>query len=392
MLNKVAAILQKLAYRENLTVEEASQALTIIGKEDAITDPTNSDGFYFLALTFGLMAKGPTADELYGFVTSISDQSISFPDIVNPDEIIDVSGTGGDKIKTFNIGSTASFVIAAAGIHVAKQATRAYTGFTGSADIYKELGIDPFTLDSDRLLECLKKTKLAAFYTPAYTGGFKNRIDFLMKLKKIGLAYPTPWHLVSWVYSPFKMNARIYGVFDERFVHVIAELFKKLGYQRVMIVHGVDGLDEISNIGETVIAELRNGVIEEKSIKPEDFNIKRASASEIKTLTDEELALLNNPGVNEATQNEIRERGRLNNIKSFFEVLYGKETGAKRDIVLMNAGAAIYLSRKSETIADGIALAASLIDEGKAKEKLLEFASFADSKEKIDEWEKKLGL
>src|SRR4051812_38474059 len=109
MLNKVTAILQKLAYRENLTVEEANQALTIIGKEDAITDPTNSDGFYLLALTFGLMAKGPTADELYGFVTSISDQSISFPDVIDPDEIIDVSGTGGDKIKTFNIGSTASF-------------------------------------------------------------------------------------------------------------------------------------------------------------------------------------------------------------------------------------------------------------------------------------------
>lgn len=392
MLAKVSTILQKLAYRENLTVEEAHQALTVIGGEEAITDPTNSDGLYFLALTFGLMAKGPTADELYGFVTSISDQSINFPSEIDPDEIIDVSGTGGDKIKTFNIGSTASFIIAAAGIHVAKQSTRAYTGFTGSADIYKELGVDPFTLDSNKLLECLKETKLAAFYTPAYSGGFKNRIDFLMKLKKIGLSYPTPWHLVSWVYSPFKMNARIYGVFDKRFVLVIAELFKKLGYQKVMVVHGVDGLDEISNIGETAIAELRDGVIEERLIKPEDFNINRAAASQIKTLTDEELALLNNPGVDEETQNEIRERGRLNNIKSFFEVLYGKETGAKRDIVLMNAGAAIYLCGKAETMADGIAVAASLIDEGKAKEKLLEFASFADSKEKINEWEKKIGL
>src|SRR5438270_112252 len=112
MLTNVSATLQKLAYRENLTVEEAHQALKVIGREDAITDPAKSDGLYFLALTFGLMAKGPTADELYGFVTSISDQSINFPDEIDPDDIIDVSGTGGDKIKTFNIGSTASFVIA----------------------------------------------------------------------------------------------------------------------------------------------------------------------------------------------------------------------------------------------------------------------------------------
>lgn len=386
------SVLRKIAYREDLTSEEARNLLTTLGLEDEITDSNHSDGMYFLALTFGIMAKGPTADELLGFVMSISDQSVKFETRINPDQLIDVSGTGGDKIKTFNIGTAVSFVIAAGGANVAKQATRGYTGFTGSADIYKEVGSDPFTIERNSVVRCLEETGLVAFYTPAFTGAFKNRIDFLIKLKAIGLSYPTPWHLVSWVYSPFKMSARVYGVFDQRYVGVLGRLFLKLGYKRAMVVHGVDGLDEISNIGETVVAEVVNGEVKEYSIVPSDYGIPTSNRAEIQTLTDQELAMLHDSSIGIEEKKELEERGKRNNLESFLRVLYGKETGARRDIVLMNAGAALYLCGIATTPKEGVELSRSLIENGKVREKLLAYAEFAGSTVKLHKWEDEFGL
>src|SRR6266568_8711994 len=118
MLSDITPVLRKIAYQQHLSAEEARRALNLIGDEDAITDPQNSDGMYFLALTFGIMAKGLTADELYGFVLSLEDKSVSFPLDIDPANVTDISGTGGDAIKTFNIGTTASFVIASAGVYM----------------------------------------------------------------------------------------------------------------------------------------------------------------------------------------------------------------------------------------------------------------------------------
>jgi len=369
MLKDVSLILKKIAYKENLTVEEARKALNTIGGEDIITDPNNSDGLYFLALTFGIMAKGPTSDELYGFVLSLSDNSIKFNPKIKPDRITDISGSGGDSIKTFNIGTTASFVIAAAGVAVAKQAARAFTGVTGSVDIFRELGVD-FLNERDplRVESCLEKVGIAAFYTPAFTKGFKNRVDFVTKLKAIGLTYPTPWHLVSWVYSPVKMGSRVYGVFSEKYLMVLAELFIKLGYKRGMVVHGVDGIDELSVVGPTKIAEFNNGKISEYTIEPKDVGLKRYSIDKIMG--------------GSADENKI----------DFFRILYGVEKGAKRDMVVLNAAASLYSAGKAANLKEGVRLADSMIKEGKSASKLEEFVAFMKAQESLEKWKQKAGI
>src|ERR1022692_2701540 len=129
-LEDAAPILRRIAYGESLGAHEIHQAMSAINEFDSIIDLQRSDGFYFLALTFGLMSKGPSADELLGIVQHISQNSIHLATTVPTDRLIDISGTGGDKVKTFNVGTTASIIIAAAGGYVAKQATRGYTGFT----------------------------------------------------------------------------------------------------------------------------------------------------------------------------------------------------------------------------------------------------------------------
>lgn len=392
MLDNATPFLKKLAYRQNLTAEEVRASLKLIGAEDAITDPDNSDGLFFLALTFGLMAKGPTADELYGFVMGISDQSVRLRTAVEASNLIDVSGTGGDKIKTFNVGTAASFVIAAGGVHVAKQATRGYTGFTGSADVFRELGMDPFTISAARVPECLEKNRIVAFYTPAFSSGFKNRIDFLTKLSKIRLSFPTPWHLVSWVYSPFDLRLRLYGVFDSTFVRVLAELFQKMDYQHAMVVHGLDGLDELSNVGDTAVAELKDGTIREYTITPEECGIKRSARSAIQVLSDEEFAELDDLATKPERKQELWSTGRRRNFEAFFRVLYGKETGAKRDLVTLNAGAALYLAGKTADIRSGVRRAESLIESGKTAETLRRLVSSDGETAKLKAWESVIGV
>jgi anthranilate phosphoribosyltransferase len=392
MLKDIAPLLRKIAYREDLTLDEARIALNTIGAEDRITELNETDGYYLLALTLGVMAKGPSSSELHGFVLSISDQSVKFATTIDPAVLIDVSGTGGDRIKTFNVGTASSFVLAAGGVNVAKQATRSYTGFTGSADVFSEIGLDPTRISRASVVERLERFGLVAFYTPAFTGGFKNRIDFLTKLKTIGLTYPTPWHLVSWVYSPFKMDARIYGVFDARYVPVVAELFLKLGYRRVLVVHGVDGLDEISNTGATKIAELNNGSITTYEVTPEDLGVKRAQISAIQTLTDSEFLELRDPKTPEPRRQELEQTARAKNLETFFRVLYGRSDESKQDLVAVNAGAGFYLCGKSKTLKDGVTLAKDIIAGGQAGRKLEDVAGVGDAPERVGEWKRRLGL
>jgi anthranilate phosphoribosyltransferase len=387
MLADVAPLIRKLAYGHDLTTEEARRALNTIGAEDRVLHPGDSDGLYFLALTLGVMAKGPTSEELRGFVASISDQSVHLEADVDRERLIDLAGTGGDQIKTFNVSTTASFIVAAAGGYVAKQAARGYTGLTGSADIYAALGIDVRSVESDTVVATLEKIGIAAFYTPAFSEGFRNRIDFLTKLKTIGLTYPTPWHLVSWVYSPFSLGARLYGVYDERYLEVLAQLFSEMGCRRAMVVHGMNGLDEISNIGETKIAEVRDGQLSTYLITPEEWGVRRAAVSEIQSLEDAETRTLI-AGDGAEAKDRIAEKGRRQNLRTFFEVIYGVRKDARHDLALMNAGAGIYLVGLAATPKEGVALAARAVDSGAARHKLADLVDLCGDKDKLKELEK----
>ncbi len=368
MLSDVAPLLRKLSYRESLSAKEAKRALDVIGAEDIVSDSGESDGLYFLALTLGLMAKGPTADELFGLASSIRDNSTRFQWIIDPSDIIDVSGTGGDRIKTLNVSTAASFVIAAAGLRVAKQSTGAYTGKTGSADIFRELGLDVFSIKDPQAIErCLREVGISGFYPPAFSEHFKQRVAFLQKLRRVGLLYLTPWHLVAWVPSPAPISSRLYGVFSAEYVEPLAQVFDKLGYHRALVVHGLDGLDEVSTIGRTLICELRDGRIETYEIRPADLGLKQAELKDIVTTSREE------------------------SLKSFFRVLFNYDDGPRRDLVAANAGSALYIAGKVESLYEGVELALKLLTSGAAGERLERFCSYMGTSKRLAEWRERLG-
>jgi len=364
MLTEITPLIRKLADQQDLTAEEARRALNLVSAED-------QEGLYFFALLLGIAAKGPTADELYGFCLSLSDQSVKLSPKVDPAEITDISGTGGDRIKTFNIGTTASLVIAASGIYVAKQSTGPFTGMTGSADIFNEIGASvPFSEgDPRKVEECLEKVGIVPYYYPSFSReSFVGRIAVRNRMRESGLTFATPYHLVSWAFSPIEMKTRVYGVFSAKYLRALAQVFQKLGYERGLVVHGVDGIDEMSTIGPTKICEFAGGDIEEYTITPEEVGLERAKAEDIKAVSPER------------------------NVIDFLEILYGKERGPRRDIVLLNAAAALYVGDRAEDIREGVKMAESLIDEGKASQKVEDLVAFFEGQEKLERWKDTAGI
>lgn len=360
---KIAPLLFKISNKENLTVEETEEAFDICIAED-------KESYFFTALTMGLMAKGITSDELLGFCKSLEKVTPRIQVNINPDKITDNSGTGGDKLKTFNISTTAAFVISAAGIPVAKQAFFAVTGVGGSGDLFRAFGVDVIKLSNPdtikKLLENIGFVPYVAAFLPD-----PNKVPGLLKFAKIqseGLKYTTPLHLVANVVAPIKMERRIYGVFNKKYSKILAELLQKLNYKKVLVVHGLDGLDEISNIGDTEIVELNEGKISTYMVSPEDFGIAKANYDEIKAVSKEQ------------------------NVIDFLRIIFNKEKGPKKDIVLMNAAATFYVMDKVKTFKEGVELANKIIVEGKAAEKLKELVELLGDVKKLEEWKTKSGL
>lgn len=364
MLTDVAPLLRKLTYGETLTAEETRRAFNVIGDED-------TESYYYLALTFGLMTRGPTPDELYGVCLDRADRVVKLSVDIDPVSITDISGGGGGKISTFNVSTAAAIVIATGGIYVAKQAAPAVTGFTGSRDLLDELGVDiPLTEgDPHRVEECLGKVGIAPYYYSAFsTERFKNFLQWRATIKRIGLGYLTPWHLVSFVYSLVDMKTRVYGLFTDKYLRTLTELLERFGYKRALVVHGIDGLDEMSNVGPTRICELKDGDINEYMVTPEELGVKRARPEDI-----------------QATSRE-------GNIVDFLRIFYGKDKGPKRDIVALNAGAGFYAAGNVQTLKEGTQLAISLLDEGDAALKLEELVAFFGNQNKLEDWKKRVGV
>lgn len=364
MFKNMQKILTKLSERNNLSAEEAEEAFDICITKDR-------EGYFFTALTMGLMAKGITSDELFGFCKS---RQKFLPEIklgIESSQITDNSGTGGDKLKTFNVSTTAAFIISAAGIPMAKQAFFSITGAGGSADLFRAFGIDVVKLSNP---ETIKRTLETVGFCP-YIADFLPKPEqipgiqnFVRKRDEIGLKYITPYHLAANVLTPIKMERRIYGVFDNRYLNVLAKLFQKLSYKRVLLIHGVDGLDEVSNIGDTEIVELKENKINRYIVSPEDFGIKKATYDDIKAVNFEQ------------------------NIIDFLRILFNKERGAKRDIVLMNSAASLYVMNKTSSFKDGVELAKQILEENKAANKLVELVKSTGDIEKLNQWKKKANI
>ena len=293
-----------------------------------------------------LRMKGETVDE----VAAAADVMRSLADTVslNDQSAIDIVGTGGDSTSTFNISTCSAIVAAGAGVRVAKHGNRSVSSKSGAADLLEEAGVN-IDLSADQVAQCVDQLGLGFMFAPRHHSAMKHAIG-----PRREMAVRTVFNLLGPLTNPAGAKSQLLGVYDAQWVRPMAEVLNKLGSDHVIVVHGHDGMDEISISGPTRVAELKAGQVSEYMIEPELFGLSVAPLSDIT--------------VNSAADSLLMINGVLD-----------KTPGAARDIVLLNAGAAICVAGAAETIADGVELAAKAIDSGDAKRKLQELVKMSCS-------------
>lgn len=315
---------------ENLTEADAKGAMDAIMSGEATPAQI---GAFLVAMRI----KGETVDEIAGCARTMREKATR---VTAPQEhLVDTCGTGGDSSGTFNISTVSAFVVAGAGATVAKHGNRAASSKCGSADVLKELGVN-IEAPVEVVERCLAEVGIGFLYAPLLHGAMKHAIG---PRREIGQR--TIFNFLGPLTNPAGARRQVMGVFAEELVAPLAEVLGRLGAERALVVRGLDGLDEITVTGETLVAEWDGDRVNTYRVKPEDFGVPRAEASD---LLGGELA---------------------DNARIAMEVLSG-EAGPRRDIVLLNAGAAIAAAGLADAIADGVALAAESIDSGAAMEKL----------------------
>ncbi|MDI6449978.1 anthranilate phosphoribosyltransferase [Anaerobaca lacustris] len=284
----------------------------------------------FLAM---MRMKRATSAEIAGLAQSLRDHAV--PVNVGIDNLVDTCGTGGATIKTFNISTAAALVAAGAGVYVAKHGNRGITSKCGSADVLDELGvnIDP---GPDVVAECIRRAHIGFMFAPK----FHPAMRFVQPIRK-SLDFRTAFNILGPLANPARVTAQVMGVADAELLGRIAETLKLLGARRAMVVHG-QGMDEISLLGKTKIVELRDGRIESMELDPAEFGFTGASIDQL--------------GSGDAITNAALVRSILN----------GKERGARRDIVVLNAAAAIIVAGLVDSFPQALPLAEYSIDDGKA--------------------------
>ncbi len=326
-------ILEKLASEQDLTPEEAEEAMALImdgraGHED-IKD--------FL---LKLKSKGETMDEIASFtrvLRKFADRVSCRPEIL--DRLVDTCGSGGDKLDTFNISTAAALVAAGAGVPVAKHGNRSVSSKSGSADVLEKLGVR-IGLDAEGVCRCIEEAGIGFMYARTFHGAMKNVAEARKEL-----ATRTVFNILGPLISPADVKHQVYGVYDHMLTEKLAGVLKRTGSVHALVLHGMDGIDEMSTLGKTKVSELRRGVVESYYIEPEDFGIRRAKAADLKGGTPEE------------------------NAQIVTDLLMGKE-GPKRDIVVLNAAAAIYAADAARTLKAGIEMAEDSIDSDSAMDRL----------------------
>ncbi len=335
----ISATLEKLCRGEHLTAAQGEDILSYIMSGQA-TDAQIG------ALLMALRMKGETPEEICGFARTMRRHCV--PIKTKRADVVDTCGTGGDALDTFNISTGAALVAAAAGIPIAKHGNRSVSSACGSADVLAALGVN-ITLDADAVGRCLDEVGFGFLFAPSLHPAMKYAIG---PRREMGIR--TVFNLLGPLTNPAGAQRQLLGVFAEEWVEPVAQALEQLGIQRALVVHGRDGLDEISTLGETVVAELVGTEVSTYTLIPEDLGLDRASVEDISGGTPEESA-------------EI-----------LMGVLQG-EGGPRYDIVVANAGAAIYVGGRAETVQEGVAQAAETVASGAALTKLEDLREFSNS-------------
>lgn len=322
----------KLSKKIDLTKEEARECMNEIMNGEA-TDVQMSS--YLTALSL----KGETIDEITGSAAGMREHCIK---LLNDEEVLEIVGTGGDGSNSFNISTTSSIVIAASGIKVAKHGNRAASSKCGAADVLEKLGVK-IDVSPKKSATILNEINICFLFAQNYHIAMK----YVAPVRR-ELGIRTVFNILGPLTNPAGASMQVMGVYDETLVEPLAKVLNNLGVKRAMVVYGQDSLDEISLSAPTSVCEVKDGTYTSYTITPEQFGFKRCQKEDL-VGGDPEY-----------------------NAKITRDILGGKK-GPKRDAVLLNAGAAIYIAGRTDTMQEGVALAAKLIDEGKALAKLKQF-------------------
>ena len=304
-----------------------------------------ADSIQTAGLLTALQIKGATIEEITASAISMRNHA----DVTDTNmDITEIVGTGGDKSNSFNISTTSAFVAAAAGVKVAKHGNRAASSKSGAADVLEKLGLN-LMLEKEKSLEMLEKLNFCFLFAVKYHAAMK----YVAPVRKT-LGIRTIFNILGPLTNPAKANMQVLGVYSKELVNPMSRVLSNIGVKRGMTVFGMDGLDEISASDKTYVCEFRDGWFKEYEIEPEDFGYKKCDKSELEGGTPEENA--------EITRN----------------ILNGTLRDGKRNAVCLNAGAAIYVAGKADSLAEGIKIAEETIDSGKAIERMNEIVAFSN--------------
>ena len=320
-------ILAKLVAGNDLSVEEAKKAQEIILTGQA----TDAQIAAFLT---ALRMKGETIDEITGLASVLRDKANTIAPKV--DKHVDLVGTGGDCTYSFNISTTSAFVVAAAGLPVAKHGNRSISSKSGAGDVLEALGVN-ISADPDVVSRCVETVGIGFMFAPHFNPAMK----YVGKVRK-ELGFRTVFNTLGPLSNPSRAKAMVVGVYDKNLTETIANAMMNMGVERALVVSGNDNMDEITLTGATTISEIKDNTVNTYTVTPEQFGFETVELKEIQ-------------GGDGKVNAQITK-----------DILSGKEKGAKRNIVFLNAGATLYAGGMCSSIEEGIKLAEKTIDSGKA--------------------------
>jgi anthranilate phosphoribosyltransferase len=329
VIDEFKALIGKVATGASLTRDEAAKAFERMMSGEAT--PSQMGG-----LLMALRVRGETIDEITGAVTAMRGKMLR---VDAPADAVDVVGTGGDASGSFNISTCAALIAAGAGVPIAKHGNRALSSRSGAADVLSALGVR-IDLTSAQVARCIREAGIGFMFAPAHHPAMKN-----VAATRIELGTRTIFNLLGPLSNPAGVKRQMVGVFSRQWIEPLAEVLKNLGTERAWVVHGSDGLDEITTTGPTSIAALEDGKVRVFEISPEEVGLAKARPEDLRG------------GDAEA------------NAAALLEVLKGKK-GPHRDIAVINAGAALVVAGRAATLKDGVALATKAVDSGEAEGRL----------------------
>jgi anthranilate phosphoribosyltransferase len=328
-MERFRALIGKVATGATLTREESAHAFDKMMSGEATPAQMG-------ALLMGLRLRGETVDEIAGAVATMRAKMLP---VQAPADAIDVVGTGGDAAGSYNISTCAAFVVAGAGVPVAKHGNRALSSRSGAADVLAALGVK-IDLPPDVISRCIRGAGIGFMFAPAHHPAMKN-----VGPTRVELGTRTIFNLLGPLSNPAGVKRQMVGVFARPWIEPLAAVLAALGSERAIVVHGSDGLDEITTAGPTYVAELADGKVKTYEIAPETVGLKRARSEDLRG--------------GDAPTNAAAVRAVL-----------GGTPGPFRDVALLNAAAALQVAGKAKTLKEGLELAAKSVDTGAAKQRL----------------------